>query len=115
MHRKRLFHPFVIQRTDFQAEPLGVTEVCEVWDVFEQITGLETGSKLGFAAAVLIIVLAIEIYVVMRFFERFLVLEKRKSNRPGSTVWSEILMKMIKSVTRKGKMTASKCGGILIG
>ena len=71
MHRKRLFHPFVIQRTDFQAEPLGVTEVCEVWNVFEQITGLETGSKLGFAAAVLIIVLAIEMYVVMRFFEKF--------------------------------------------
>ena len=42
-----------------------------MWEVLEQISGLDFDEKIGFAAAVLIFILGFEIYVVMRVLERF--------------------------------------------
>lgn len=43
----------------------------ELSDVLEQISGLDLGEKIGFAAAVLIIILGFEVYVIMKVLERF--------------------------------------------
>jgi len=60
-----------------------------MWEVLEQISGLDFDQKLGFAAAILVFVLVLEIYVVMRVLERY----SDKHQAP----WSESLFKPLRN------------------
>ena len=55
----------------FKQNPLCHRGETQVWEVLEQISGLDFDEKVGFAAAVLVFILVFEIYVVMRVLERF--------------------------------------------
>ena len=59
-----------------------------MWDVLTGISGLEYDEKIGFAAAVLVFVLALEIYVVMRILERI--------SGKHQAAWSEPLFKPLR-------------------
>ena len=59
-----------------------------MWEVLEQISGLDFDEKIGFAAAVLVFILVFEIYVVMRVLERFS--DKHQAS------WSEHLFKPLR-------------------
>ncbi|SVA95713.1 uncharacterized protein METZ01_LOCUS148567, partial [marine metagenome] len=63
--------------------------VRQMWEVLEQISGLDFDQKLGFAAAILVFVLVLEIYVVMRVLERY----SDKHQAP----WSESLFKPLRN------------------
>ena len=60
-----------------------------MWEVLEQISGLDFDEKIGFAAAVLIFILGFEIYVVMRVLERFT--DKHQAS------WSDDLFKPLRN------------------
>jgi len=60
-----------------------------VWEILEQISGLDFDEKIGFAAAVLVFILVFEIYVVMRVFERFS--DKHQAS------WSDDLFKPLRN------------------
>ncbi|MEC7700473.1 MAG: mechanosensitive ion channel domain-containing protein [Candidatus Thermoplasmatota archaeon] len=60
-----------------------------MWEVLEQISGLDFDEKIGFAAAVLVFILGFEIYVVMRVLERF-------TDKHQAT-WSDVLFKPLRN------------------
>ena len=60
-----------------------------MWEVLEQISGLDFDEKIGFAAAVLVFILGFEIYVVMKVFERFT--DKHQAS------WSDNLFKPLRN------------------
>ena len=59
-----------------------------MWEVLEQISGLDFDEKIGFAAAVLVFILGFEIYVVMKVLERFT--DKHQAS------WSNLLFKPLR-------------------
>ena len=80
--------PPALQRV-FNGYPPLSTGGVRLWDVLEQISGLDFDEKIGVAAAALIFVLVFEIYVVMRVFERF----SNKHHAP----WSEALFRPLRN------------------